>query len=560
MSKFNTPTLRHARGSGVVTGPTAPAGTTFQGGAGFGRDPKGELFLLGVAHFVGEDTFYESGTDRDDRFVELVRTVAVLDPRWTYEFLTWLRVGANIRTAAVVGGIEAARALAAIPTPTWDRALPPLSPRPRAFVATVLQRADEPGEALAYWYARYGRTLPKWLKRGLGDAALRLYTPYAYAKWDSARSAVRFADVIEVSQIRRAAGDESGLFTHILDARPGARRAPRTADTAGIPLLAARAELMKLPVSARLATLNDPAAAVTFRTAGLTWEAISGWLQGAMDAPVWERIIDLGLMPYGALLRNLANFDRAGISATARRAVIDRLTDPAAVARSRLLPMAFLNAYVNVPGDTYKPALDEAATHSLGNITGFPGRSLVLIDTSGSMNSPFTTRTPGARRRADAIQLMRWDAAALFGIALGRACANADVVSFSESYFGQAGRNGSLAFEPRRGENLLAAVNRFRSTCFINGGTDTAAAVKRWYAGHDRVFCLTDEQANHNPAGVYAAVPDTVPVYTFNLAGYRYGHAASTVNRFTVGGLSDAGFGMITAIESYAAGRWPWQQ
>jgi hypothetical protein len=45
----------------------------------------------------------------------------------------------------------------------------------RQLVGSVLHRADEPGEMLAYWTSRYGRTVPKPVKRGIADAVARLY-------------------------------------------------------------------------------------------------------------------------------------------------------------------------------------------------------------------------------------------------------------------------------------------------------------------------------------------------------------------------------------------------
>jgi hypothetical protein len=50
-----------------------------------------------------------------------------------------------------------------------------------------------------------------------------------------------------------------------------------------------------------------------------------------------------------------------------------------------------------------------------------------------------------------------------------------------------------------------------------------------------------------------------VPVYTWNLAGYRLGHTAAGANRHSFGGLTDAGFRMIPLLESGAQGTWPWQ-
>ncbi len=53
-------------------------------------------------------------------------------------------------------------------------------------------------------------------------------------------------------------------------------------------------------------------------------------------------------------------------------------------------------------------------------------------------------------------------------------------------------------------------------------------------------------------------MPAAVPVYSWNLAGYRFGHGPSGVgNRHTFGGLTDAGFGMIPLLEAGRAGAWP---
>src|SRR5579884_3696082 len=99
MGKFNTATA-HARATSPMT--TTGHTTTHEGGAGFTRDTRSDLLLLAVTNLVGEDTFYESGADRDDRFRLLVRTVAVQDPEWMLGFVGWLRTGANMRSASVV--------------------------------------------------------------------------------------------------------------------------------------------------------------------------------------------------------------------------------------------------------------------------------------------------------------------------------------------------------------------------------------------------------------------------------------------------------------------------
>jgi hypothetical protein len=575
MGKLNKARSLATGARGVITTESMPSLRTFEGGAGFARDAKSELFLLAVANFVGEDTFYEDAAGRDTRYRDLVRQCAAEDPAWTFELLRWLRSEANMRSASIVGAIEAGRVLSKLPPPTQagalTRAQPPTA---RALVDAVMLRADEPAEALGYWLSNYGRPLPKWLKRGLGDAACRLYRPYTALKWDSDRNPVRMADVVEFSQIARHRGEaKHALFKWLLDRRHN------RANWLSMPMTAARKALEAIPAQQRQAFAQTPEFLTALTEAGMTWEAASGWIGGPLTAALWHQLIDADAMGYLALLRNLNNLDRAGISTEHRARVAARLVDLGRVATSRVLPMQFLNAYNNVVNDYWKPLLDEAATLSLVSVPHLDGDTLILVDTSGSMNAPFTTSQ--GRRRAgegESVKLMRWDVAALFGIALGRACERARVVSYSApsrpgyralrrlpgggytyQYTGHdPGEAGTLAFDLRAGENLLAAVQRFRQDYFIGGGTDTYAALDTHYMGHNRVIVLTDEQTGVHADGVFAKVPVTVPVYTFNLAGYQPAHAASGGNRLTVGGLSDAAFRMISTLESRRAGAWPW--
>src|SRR5690606_6111948 len=115
---------------------------------------------------ASEATFYEDAATRDARYEALVARVAVEDPPWMARFVRWLRDGANMRSASLVAALQAAKAMA-------DAGIP----GPRQIVDSALQRADEPGEALAWWTGRYGRAIPKPVKRGIADAVRRLYTP-----------------------------------------------------------------------------------------------------------------------------------------------------------------------------------------------------------------------------------------------------------------------------------------------------------------------------------------------------------------------------------------------
>ncbi|GAA2378950.1 RNA-binding protein [Catellatospora methionotrophica] len=508
MAKFNLSTIMKR-----------PAGVTAEGAPGYAREPKLELFLLAVANMVGEQTFYERADARDDRFRALVAKVAVADPEWFARFVPWLRLGANLRSASVVAALEGAKAQVAAGIPGS-----------RAIVGAALQRADEPGEALAYWLSVYGRALPKPVKRGVADAAVRLYHERSLLKYDSDSHALRFADVLELTHPSPRDAAQGELFQHALDRRH--QRDNPIPETLSV--LRARAELMALPVEQRAGVLD----AQVLGAAGMTWEALAGWRQGPLDAAAWSAVIPS--MGYLALLRNLRNFDQAGVSDEVAAVVAAKLSDPDEVDRSRVLPMRFLSAYNAAPSLRWAYPLEKALQFALGNVPRLGGRTLVLVDTSGSMNSVFSRDG----------SLRCWDAATMFGLALAARAADPTVVSFS---------NDTKVFDLRPGESVLKAVQRFKNDgWFFGGGTSTEYAVRKHYAGHDRVVILTDEQAHwHGSADVAAAVPATVPVYTWNLAGYRLGHTPSVPNRHAFGGLTDAAFSMIGLIESGESAAWP---
>ena len=92
-------------------------------------------------------------------------------------------------------------------------------------------------------------------------------------------------------------------------------------------------------------------------------------------------------------------------------------------------------------------------------------------------------------------------------------------------------------------------------------GPATTEAVRRHYKKHDRVLIVTDEQYAYSHHGdPTEQVPADVPVYTWNLAGYRAGHGPSGQgNRHTFGGLSDAAFRMVPLLEAARSADWPWR-
>jgi hypothetical protein len=113
----------------------------------------------------------------------------------------------------------------------------------------------------------------------------------------------------------------------------------------------------------------------------------------------------------------------------------------------------------------------------------------------------------------------------------------------------------SARVDYRAAESVLKIIDRFGNL----GGTYTAQAVQSHYREgfHTRVVIVTDEQTAARGGDPLGLIAERVPVYTWNLAGYRYGHGPSGgANRHTFGGLSDSAFRLIPMLEAGQDARW----
>lgn len=535
MAKFDRAAAAAVTRTLTGRGPRAVRrGRTHEGGAAYLRDVRGELFLLAVSNLVGESTFYEGATERDERYRALLHEAVALDPDWVARLVGWLRGTAQLRSAAVVAAAEYVRAG---------------GPHGRRVVDAALQRADEPAELLAYWTLQHGRRLPQPVKRGVADAVRRLYGERSALKYDGAARTWRMADVVDLTHPAPRDQAQSDLFRWLLDRRHG--RQPLDVP-ATLPLLRRHAALAALAPADRRALVEaaaaDPQVARTFTAAGMTWEALAGWLGGPMDAAAWQAVIPS--MGYMALLRNLRNFDRAGVPDRVAEQVAQRLADPAEVAASRQLPYRFVAAHRTAPSLRWGHALDRALEAATANVPAFRGRTLVLVDTSASMRGGLSKRST----------MSAIDAAAVFGVTLAKRGDAVDLVGFADGVFDH---------RVERYASLLTEVDRFtRRVGEVGHGTRIASAVRASYRGHGRVVLVSDMQtfaesgprrgpratAGYEPVAT-DLLPERVPVYGFVLGGHRPTVVrAGAANRFELGGLNDATFRLIDLLESRGSG------
>lgn len=297
--------------------------------------------------------------------------------------------------------------------------------------------------------------------------------------------------------------------------------------------------------------MRDAAAGERLAAAGMTWEALAGWLQGPMDAAAWEAVIpSMGIF---ALVRNLRNFDKAGVGDDVAEQVARRIGDPREVAGSRMLPFRFWAAYKHTDSLRWAHALEKALNLSLANVPALKGRSLILVDRSLSMFPGYSFST------ANGSDIPLAEQAAVFGAALAVRAEAPTLVEF--------GIRNKVVRVPKGG-SVLRLVEAFGR----HDGTDIPSAVKAHFAGHDRVVVVTDEQtragwfpsnaAAHGgmpPTEIDALVPHDVPVYMWNMAGYVAGATpAGRGHRHTFGGLTDHAFRMIPLLEAGRGSDWPW--
>jgi hypothetical protein len=532
MAKFNQASKTRTGVQSPIKSVANPDRVTGNGALAYSRTPQSELFLLAVANFVGKDTFYEDAKQRDNRFSTLVRQVALEDPRWTLGFIGWLRNEAFMRSASVVAAVEAGQAYKALgedKTENWSR----------EFVVAAQARADEPGEVFAYYESKYGKPFPAWLKKGVADGARKLYNEYSLLKYDTDSKGYRFADVLQLSHAKAEGDTQNRLFKYAIDSRYGNKY---DGWNDGLVMVRSRNFVMSVPVEERREFLLNRSE--WFQKAGMTWEALSGWLQGPMDAAAWEAIIPS--MGHMALIRNLRNFLQAGVSASVMKGVLAKISDPAQVAKGKQFPFRYLAAYQANKGNLkIAAALEEALEASLSNVPALSGRTLILVDRSGSMFNYHGSDQ----------ELTMADKAAIFGSALALRAENADLVQFGSAWRGPAYESVSF----RKGDSLLPMLDKFRDM----GGTETYAAVKGTYKGHDRVIIITDEQYGSgwgsrggDPSD---AVPAKIPLYTWNLQGYGVGGKSGNLKRHTFGGLTDKAFVQVPMIEAGQNAVWPWE-
>lgn len=213
-----------------------------------------------------------------------------------------------------------------------------------------------------------------------------------------------------------------------------------------------------------------------------------------------------------AILRNLRNITEAGVSDTYVNKLINCFNHPS-WRNSRVLPFRFIAAARYAVN--YEQYLEAAMLGSLQEREKFSGHTVLLVDVSGSMNSPISAKS----------DISRMDAGCGLAMLLREVCERIDIFTFSNKFIqvparrGFALRDAIVNSQPHSSTPLGLAVKAVYSSLSQNVGD-------RWnkvfYKGQglspDRLVVITDEQSNDG-------VPDPVvgEGYMINVAMYQNG-------------------------------------
>lgn len=330
-------------------------------------------------------------------------------------------------------------------------------------LARIIQRADELTEFLAIYWKDGRQPLSNQVKKGLAKA-FRKFNAYQLAKYDRA-NAVRLRDVL--------------FLTH-----------PKPTDEA-------QQEIWNKLVAN---TLESPD----------TWEVA---LSAGLDKKeTWLRLLAEKKLGALALLRNLRNMREVGVGDDAIRAAL------IAMKIERVLPYRFIAAARYTPA--LEDTLEQAMFTCVADAPKLSGKTILLVDVSGSMDSPISAKS----------DLRRIDAACGLAMLARELCAQVAIVTFSDR---------AVEVAPRRGFALRDAIVQSQPHSSTYLGAAVSAVIQN---PHDRLIVITDEQS-HDP------VPNPLAKgYVINVAAYKNGVGYGAWTH--IDGWSEAVFDFIREAEN----------
>lgn len=455
-----------------------------ENGLAFLMDSKTELITRVLTALVSEDKFYAPGKDTDSSLKEAVSEVLKTDPEFVLKLAAYARNVMNLRSVPILLLNEFANSGCEVVGS-------------RKYVPMCVQRVDEITELLAS-NLQTRKKPAQFIKNGL-KPCFNKFDRYQYGKYNR-DGAVKLKDAIFLCHPKADSEERQNIFNDIING-----------------------------------TLEPPE----------TWEVLISTKGSTREN--WQAI--LPKMGYMAVLRNLSNFLKHDVDIDS---VIKILIDEKAVLKSKQFPFRFFSAYRAIQQNhsgignnvsLLMSALNVAIETSLKNVPKIPGRTLVLIDTSGSMSSPLSAKS----------SVSYADVSEMFGAIASKVCESADIVAFATDF-------KQVHFSETSG--ILYRMEKIKTTD-VGWSTDAYKPlefVRSKNIKYDRIVLFSDMQCydsigyNSSFAESFIKYQRTVNpayLYSVDLAGYGTAQVPQdTKNVCLMAGWSEKILEFIPAFET----------
>jgi len=327
-------------------------------------------------------------------------------------------------------------------------------------LGNIIQRPDEITKFMSMYWKNGKTPISKQVKKGLATAFTK-FNEYQLAKWNR-EGAINLRDIMFLVHPKPVTADMANTWKRLAD------KELITPDTWEVGLSAAK-------------TPED-------------------------KKNIWERLLSERKLGGLALLKNLRNMTTVGVD---RQLIINALRN---INVERILPYRFVTA--TKFAKTYEEYLEGAMYRCLDGRERIKGKTVLLVDVSGSMDDIIGKRLPW-HTPIDSNATTRLDTAIGLAILLKFLCEDISIYTFSQNTV-KIGNDFS-------GFNLGNKISKSQ----IHGGTyfgRSVSEVLRQEKKFDRIIAITDEQSHDN---IDVSIPGKG--YIMNVAPYEHGidHDAS---------------------------------
>ena len=294
----------------------------------------------------------------------------------------------------------------------------------------IITRADMLTDFLAIYWKDGKKPIANQAKKGLAKA-FHNFNEYKFAKYDR-DAAIKLRDVMFLCRPKPENQYEQDLFKKVADR-----------------------------------TLATPE----------TWEVLLS--TGKDKKESWTKLITEGKIGGLAMLRNIANMRRANVDKKVINEGLEKLKS------SMLMPLDFLKAFRMNP--EFGRQIEDAMINSYSNLPKLKGKTLFIVDVSGSMGA----------RMSEKSDFTRYDAACAMAMLAANQCEDYEIVCTAGNDYAHTGAHEHIPY-PQKGFGIFEQIREANRNIGY-GGIFTRQCLE-WCSGKfkgqkfDRIIVFSDSQ------------------------------------------------------------------